>query len=120
MVVQTKRGRQATEVLSITPPPPDAAVPIAELAAMTEAEITALPLLPARVKWFDRRKGFGFANVFERKGDVFLHIDVLRQFGFADLLAGEAIGLRIFMAERGMVAAEVAAWDSTASLPLNL
>lgn len=115
LAVQTARGRQAAEVLSVTPPPSDAAAPIAELAALADADIQALPLLPARVKWFDRGKGFGFANVFGRKGDVFLHVEVLRRFGFADLVAGEAVCLRVFMAERGMVAAEVAAWEKAVS-----
>lgn len=117
MAVQTNRGRQVVEVLSIEPPPLDdaAEAPIAELADLSEADIAALPLLPARVKWFDRSKGFGFANVFGRKNDVFLHLEVLRRFGFADLSCGEAIGLRVFMANRGMVAAEVAAWEKATS-----
>lgn len=113
LAVQTSRGRQVAEVLSITPPPRDNATgaPIAELADLSEADIAALPLLPARVKWFDRSKGFGFANVFGRKGDVFLHLEVLRRFGFADLSSGEAISLRVVMADQGMIAAEVAAWE---------
>ena len=57
---------------------------------VTPAEIAALPLEPARVKWFDKGKGFGFANVFGRPEDVFIHVEVLRQSGFADLQAGEA------------------------------
>jgi len=118
MAVQTSRGRQVVEVLSIEPLPLDdaAEAPIAEMAHLSEADIAALPLLPARVKWFDRSKGFGFANVFGRKSDVFLHLEVLRRFGFDDLSCGEAVGLRVFMADRGMVAAEVAAWEKATSL----
>lgn len=115
LTIQTARGRQAAEILSITTQPSDTAAPIAELAALSDADIAALPLLPARVKWFDRNKGFGFANVFGRKGDVFLHVEVLRRFGFADLVSGEAVSLRVFPAERGMVAAEVAAWENAVS-----
>lgn len=115
LAIQTARGRQAAEVLCVEPPPSDAVPPIVELAALSDADIQALPLLPSRVKWFDRNKGFGFANVFGRKGDVFLHVEVLRRCGFADLVAGEAVCLRIFAAERGMVAAEVAAWEKAVS-----
>ena len=41
--------------------------------------------------WFDKAKGFGFANVFGRDEDVFLHIEVLRRSGLADLQPGEAV-----------------------------
>lgn len=115
LTIQTARGRQAAEILSITTPPPDDAAPIAELASLSDADVAVLPLLPARVKWFDRNKGFGFANIFGCKGDVFLHVEVLRRFGFADLVSGEAVCLRVFPAERGMVAAEVAAWEKAVS-----
>ena len=115
MAVQTPRGRQATAVLSIMPAPLEDTAPIVELAALSDEDLAALPLLPGRVKWFDRHKGFGFANIFGRKGDVFLHVEVLRRFGFANLVPGEAFGLRVFMAERGLVAAEVVAWEKAAS-----
>ena len=111
--IQTARGRQAVEVLSVAPAPSDAGAPIAELEALGEDELRAMPLWPARVKWFDRAKGFGFANLFGRKGDVFLHLEVLRRGGFADLVPGEAVALRVFMAERGMVAAQILAWEKS-------
>ena len=113
--VSTARGRQAAEVLSVEPPPSDATAPIAELEALAGADIEALPLLPAREKWFDRSKGFGFATVFGRRGDVFLHVEVLRRCGFADLIAGEAVALRVFTAPRGTVAAQIAAWEKAVS-----
>lgn len=113
--VQTSRGRQAAEVLSVAPAPTESGAPIAELETLGEAELQALPLLPARVKWFDRNKGFGFANIFGRKGDVFLHLEVLRRGGFADLVPGEAVGLRVFTAARGMIAAQIVAWEKAVS-----
>ncbi len=71
----------------------------------------ALPLEPARVKWFDKGKGFGFANVWGKPEDVFIHIEVLRRSGFADLAAGEAVCLRVIDGRRGRMAAQVVAWD---------
>ncbi|NND19887.1 MAG: cold shock domain-containing protein, partial [Silicimonas sp.] len=76
VVQETARGIQAIEVVHIEPPAsgevggvePDAGSEIAEPVDMS------LPLEPARVKWFDKAKGFGFANVFGRDEDVFLHI----------------------------------------------
>ena len=78
----------------------------------TPAEIEALAIEPARVKWFDKAKGFGFANVFGRAEDVFVHIEVLRMSGFADLAAGEAVGLRIIEGKRGRMAAQVLSWEA--------
>ena len=72
----------------------------------------SLPLLPARVKWFDKSKGFGFANVFGRPEDVFLHIEVLRRSGLADLQPGEAVTLRVVDGARGRMAVQVTSWES--------
>ena len=109
--VKTARGRQALEVLSVAAAQSESGAPIAELESLAEDDLAALPLLPARVKWFDRNKGFGFANIFGRRGDVFLHLEVLRRGGLADLLPGEAVGLRVFTAPRGMIAAQIVAWE---------
>ncbi|MCL4163625.1 UNVERIFIED_CONTAM: hypothetical protein GTU68_063429, partial [Idotea baltica] len=67
------------------------------------------PMVAARVKWFDKAKGFGFANVFGNSEDVFVHMDVLRQFGLSDLAPGEAIAMRVIDGKRGRMAAEVQA-----------
>jgi CspA family cold shock protein len=79
---------------------------------VTAAEIAALSLEPARVKWFDKAKGFGFANVYGRAEDVFIHVEVLRTSGFADLQAGEAVCLRIMDGKRGRMAIQVTSWES--------
>jgi CspA family cold shock protein len=118
IVQETARGSQASEVLEITPPKSDgAAPPLAELSAEPEG-VADLPLEPARVKWFDKVKGFGFANIFGRAEDVFIHIEVLRRSGLADLQPGEAVGLRVVDGRRGRMAAAVLAWDAaTRSAP---
>ncbi|WP_411839382.1 cold-shock protein [Paracoccus sp. ME4] len=112
MVQHTKRGVQAAEVVSIDPPPTDGQPPIADLDIEIIEHLDSLPLRPARVKWFDKSKGFGFANIFGHADDVFIHIEVLRHSGFADLAIGEAICLRVVEGPRGLMAAQIAAWDS--------
>lgn len=113
-VQQTQRGVQAVEVLSIAPPE-GASFPMSEESNLATAEeIAVLELEPARIKWFDKGKGFGFANVFGRPEDVFIHIEVLRMSGFADLSAGEAICLRIIEGKRGRMAAQVVSWETAA------
>ncbi|MBD3765326.1 MAG: cold shock domain-containing protein [Rhodobacterales bacterium] len=111
-VQRTPRGIQAAEVLRIDPPVTGAAPVIEENTQATAEEIAARPIEPARVKWFDKGKGFGFANVFGRPEDVFIHVEVLRQSGFADLMAGEAVGLRIVEGRRGRMALQVVSWDT--------
>ena len=67
---------------------------------------------PARVKWFDRGKGFGFLNMFGDKSDVFVHMETLRAANLTSLEAGEAVATRITEGPRGKMATEVALWDS--------
>lgn len=109
-VQDTARGAQATEVHEIHPPEGDTQ-PLAELTGPDMPPLDDLPLEPARVKWFDKAKGFGFANVFGRSGDVFLHIEVLRRSGLADLQPGEAVGLRVVEGKRGRMAQQVTSWE---------
>lgn len=113
----TQRGAQAVEVLSIEPPESDRESHIEDLGDNDPAEIAALPLEPSRVKWFDKIKGFGFANVFGRPEDVFIHIEVLRRSGFADLGPGEAVCLRVIEGKRGRMAAQVVSWEAAVRAP---
>ena len=113
-VQETARGVQAVEVVAIEPPVATN-FPLTEDAGLATPEvIAAQPLEPARVKWFDKGKGFGFANVFGSADDVFVHIEVLRSSGFADLQPGEAVCLRIIDGKRGRMAVQVVSWESAA------
>lgn len=109
---QTQRGYQALEVLRIDPPP-GAGQSFGEETAELPEDVLQLPLEPARIKWFDKTRGFGFANVFGRPEDVFIHIEVLRLSGFSDLQAGEAVCLRIVEGKRGRMAVRVVSWEAS-------
>ncbi|TMV80416.1 cold shock domain-containing protein [Thioclava sp. BHET1] len=111
-VQQTQRGAQAVEVLLIEPPEGTGQPPLTDIAEIEVEEAAQQPLEPARVKWFDKAKGFGFANVFGSSEDVFIHIEVLRLSGFADLQPGEAVCLRIVNGKRGRLATQVASWET--------
>jgi len=112
-VQETARGAQAVEVFSIEPPDDDGSPALSDIPEEAgDFSLEDVPFEPARVKWFDKAKGFGFANVFGRDEDVFVHVEVLRRSGLADLQPGEAVALRVVDGARGRMAAHVAAWDT--------
>lgn len=116
IVTETDRGLQAVEVLSIVIPEGAGTPVLSDFEEMDPEVIANAPLYPARVKWFDKAKGFGFANVFRSEEDVFVHIEVLRRSGLAELLPGEAVGLRVIDGKRGRMASEVLSWEAACKL----
>lgn len=107
----TTKGVQATNVLSIQPPETITAS-LEDFENVNVAELISLPLEAARGKWFDKAKGFGFANIWQESEDVFVHVEILRRSGLADLQAGEAVAIRVISGKRGKMAAEVCSWES--------
>jgi CspA family cold shock protein len=104
----TDRGRQAVEVLDIVPTAPPPGTPAPPPVTGNEA---AGPLEPARVKWFDRVKVFGFVNIYGRPEDVFLHMETLRQYGYGEVVAGDVLAVRVTAGPRGPMVYEVRSWD---------
>ena len=110
-VQTTDRGRQATEVVDIL------VAAVEEPAPSVLDVVDGAPsahLEPARVKWFDRVKGFGFVNIFGRPEDVFLHMETLRQYGYGEVVAGDVLAVRITAGPRGPMVYEVRSWDYVA------
>src|SRR6056297_2988068 len=58
-VQETERGLQATDVHAIRLVDTPATGALADFAHLDAEALAALPLDPARVKWFDKAKGFG-------------------------------------------------------------
>jgi len=111
-VQNTDRGVQAIEVIEISPPEFEDANGLADFEDIDPELIKSAILEPARIKWFDKGKGFGFANTFGRDEDVFVHIEVLRRSGLAELQPGEALAIRVIDGKRGRMATEVCGWES--------
>ena len=111
----TSRGTQVVRVTAVHPPGISDANSVTAMDAPASCDVDAfpdVPLEPARVKWFDNGKGYGFANVFGKRDDVFVHIDVLQRSGLSDLQPGDALAIGVVDGERGQLAVMVHTWDS--------
>jgi CspA family cold shock protein len=80
------------------------------------APVSNGPESTAIVKWFNAEKGFGFVEMTEGTGDVFLHASVLARTGVTAVSPGATLKVRIGQGQKGPQVTEVTEVDeSTAS-----
>jgi len=71
------------------------------------------PESTAIVKWFNAEKGFGFVEMTEGTGDVFLHASVLARTGITAVSPGATLKVRIGQGQKGPQVTEVTEVDES-------
>lgn len=108
-VVEGSKGLQASRVISIDTSdcdnlPVDAA-PMRRKILRDVADASAP--IHAEVKWFNRIKGYGFVVAGDEPGDIFIHMETVRDAQMNDLLPGQSVIVRVRKSERGLLAVAI-------------
>jgi len=109
LVFEAVAGRRGWQVLRIVSMDLSTAVHPSQLPPpRTHIAVTPTsPLVRVRVKWFNRLRGFGFANEGEGLPDIFLHMEVLRRYGLAEVRPDQELLVRYGPGVKGLMASEI-------------
>jgi CspA family cold shock protein len=69
------------------------------------------------VKWFNPEKGFGFVELSDGSGDVFLHANALSAAGYNTVSPGATLRIRVGQGQKGRQVSEVISVDESTATP---
>ena len=106
--IERDKGLQAIRVLDV-----DASTAVLSSGTVEASEPKFPPVdaegefMNAKVKWFNRTKGYGFVTRGEGTRDVFVHMETLRRMGILELQPGQEVRVRIGNGPKGPQVAEI-------------